>query len=450
MSDKKESPLDKLVEKLRNSRDLTISLGVHIIFVALFGGTVLFQAVSEPPDFEGGGDSGGFVGSEQQAVAPPQQQQTMPQTQDITITATPVNTQVNAITTTAVSPMNFNMAQMVMAPPSPTKTTATAISAPKPAGGNMGSGISSADQRSISEFTGGWGKGSGSGTGTRQRVFEFTAFLGKYDGGNWWSTVQGKYDGDSVKDGAPIARGSLPNLLAFMSNLPGGKIKTNFDRVKAIKLDSPELFALKPPFIFLTGTRDFTLTEAEVQNLRRYVRVGGAIWGDSSVPGKNSRFDIAFRREMRRVIPDKNKDWEELPKNHEIFNDKVAYFKEVKQQPPGLNFYQEPVYVLRIYGDGTKSNPGQIAIIYTANDYGDMWQIGIKDGRIMSDMATDMNDRGAWVAMNPALWHNRDVYVKNISYPALELTYKFGTNLVIHLLTRWDSMSKSSSSSGAL
>jgi hypothetical protein len=37
--------------------------------------------------------------------------------------------------------------------------------------------------------------------------------------------------------------------------------------------------------------------------------------------------------------------------------------------------------------------------------------------------------------------------VKNISYPALELTYKFGTNLVIHLLTRWDSMSKSSSSS---
>jgi hypothetical protein len=176
------------------------------------------------------------------------------------------------------------------------------------------------------------------------------------------------------------------------------------------------------------------------------VRVGGAIWGDSSVPGKNSRFDIAFRREMRRVIPDKNKDWEELPKNHEIFNDKVAYFKEVKQQPPGLNFYQEPVYVLRIYGDGTKSNPGQIAIIYTANDYGDMWQIGIKDGRIMDDMKQNMNDKQQWVAINPNLWDYREVYVKNItSYQALELTYKFGTNLVIHLLTRWDSMSRSSS-----
>lgn len=446
MSEGQGSPVDKIVEKIRNSREFTISLVVHLIFVMVFGGTVLFQAVQEPPDFEGGSDGGGFVGSEQQAAAPPQQQQMMPQTQDITVTATPVTTQVNAITTTAVSQMNFNMAQMVMAPPSPTKSAAPTMSAPKPAGGSMGSGINAADARAISEFTGGWGKGSGSGTGTRQRAFQFTAYLGKYDGGNWWSTVQGKYDGDSVKDGAPITRGSLPNLLAFMSNLPGGKIKTNWNQVKAIKLDSPELFAIKPPFIFMTGTRDFTLTEAEVTNLRRYVRVGGAIWGDSSVPGRNSRFDIAFRREMRRVIPDKNKDWEELPKTHEIFS-KQAYFDKITSPPPGLNFYQEPVYALRIYGDGTPGNPGQVAIIYTANDYGDMWQIGIKDGRIMSDMANDRNDRGSWVAMNPSLWHNRDVYVKNISYPALEQTYQFGTNIVIHLLTRWDTLSKRSAGS---
>lgn len=441
MDGQQDSPIERLVEKIRNSRDFTISLVVHLIFVAAFGGTVLFQAVQEPPDFEGGGDGGGFVGAEQASAAPPQQQQMMPKTQDITVTATPVTTQVNAITTTAVSPMNFNMAQMAIAPPGPSKPAAATMSAPQPAGGNMGAGIGSADAKAISEFTKGWGKGSGSGTGTRQRAFQFTAYLGRYDGGNWWSTVQGKYDGDSVKDGAPIARGSLPNLLAFMSNLPGGKIKTNWNQVKAIKLDSPELFSIKPPFIFMTGTRDFKLTDAEVSNLRRYVRVGGAIWGDSSVPGRNSRFDIAFRREMRRVIPDKNKDWEELPKDHEIFS-KAAYFDKVTSPPPGLNFYDEPVYALRIYGTETK--PGQVAIIYTANDYGDMWQIGIKDGRIMSDMATDRNDRGSWVAMNPALWHNRDVYVKNISYPALEKTYQFGTNIVIHLLTRWESLARDS------
>jgi hypothetical protein len=234
-----------------------------------------------------------------------------------------------------------------------------------------------------------------------------------------------------------------------MNNLSDQKleIKTNYNRVKAIKLDSQELFSVKPPFIFMTGTRDFTLSEAEVVNLRKYLRLGGAIWGDSSVPGEKSRFDIAFRREMRRVIPDKDKDWEELPKDHEVFNPSKAFFKEITSAPPGLNFYEQPVYVLRMYGSGTRADPGKIAIIYTSNDYGDMWQIGIKDGKILSDLATDRNDRGDWIAMNPALWHNRDVYVKNISLPALEKTYRFGTNMVLHLLTRWDSIRKSASPS---
>jgi hypothetical protein len=157
------------------------------------------------------------------------------------------------------------------------------------------------------------------------------------------------------------------------------------------------------------------------------------------VPGRNSRFDLAFRREMKRVIPDKDKDWEELPKNHPLFDARQAYFPEVTTVPPGMNFYKESVYALKIYGE--------VAIIYTANDYGDMWQIGIKDGRILSDLATDRNDRGDWIAMNPALWHNREVYVKNLSYPALEKTYKFGTNMVIHLLTRWDTLRKTSAPS---
>jgi hypothetical protein len=442
-SPKKPPLFEKLVEKLRNSREFTISVLIHIIFVALFGGTVLFQAVMEPPDFEG---EGGFVtGGGEVAAAPTQTLQQMPPTQDITITATPVNTSpLAAITTTGANDMNFNMAQLVMAPPTPAAPTAMQMSAPQPAGPPAGSmaGMSAADASAIREFTGGWGKGRGTGTGNRKRVYDFTAYLARYEGGNWWSTVQGKYDGDSVKDGAPIVRGSLPNLLAFMNNLsdPTLEVRTNYNRVQAIKLDSQELFSTKPPFIFMTGTRDFTLSQAEVENLRKYLRLGGAIWGDSSVPGRNSRFDIAFRREMRRVIPDRDKDWEELPKDHEVFNPQRAFFKDVTSAPPGLNFYEEPVYVLRMYGSGTKADPGKIAIIYTSNDYGDMWQIGIKDGKIMSDMATDMNDRGNWVAMNPSLWHNREVYVKNIAYPALEKTYRFGTNMVLHLLTRWDTL----------
>lgn len=429
MSDDSQSPLQKLLDKLRNSRDFTISLLLHVILVSIFGGAVLFEAVQEPPDFEGGGE-GGFVGSSEPVAAPPQQTQVLPPTQDMSVMATPVNNSaVNAITTTATSPMNFNMSQMVMAPPAP--AAPTAMAAPKPVAPPTGPAMqmSAADASAIKAFTTGWGKGSGSGSGTRSREFEFVAYIGQYGGANsgWDSTISTVGDAKGV-----INNGSLPNLLAYMSTRSKNKVRTNYDKVKAIKLDSQELFSVKPPFIFMTGSKDFRLTDAEVENLRKYVRLGGAIWGDSSVPGRNSRFDLAFRREMKRVIPDKDKDWEELPKNHPLFDARQAYFPEVTTVPPGINFYKEPVYALKIYGE--------VAIIYTANDYGDMWQIGLlPDGKI--DMRR--NEKNQLVALNEVIWNNRNIYLRNISEPSLDLTYKFGTNLVLHLLTRWDSKVKS-------
>jgi hypothetical protein len=351
----------------------------------------------------------------------------------MSVLATPVNTSaVNAITTTATSPMNFNMSQMVMAPPAP--AAPTTMSAPKPVAPSAGTGMqmSAADASAIKAFTTGWGKGSGSGSGTRNREFEFVAYIGQYGGANsgWDSTISTVGDTKGV-----INNGSLPNLLAYMSTRSKNKVKTNYDKVNAIKLDSQELFSVKPPFIFMTGSKDFRLSEAEVENLRKYVRLGGAIWGDSSVPGRNSRFDLAFRREMKRVIPDKDKDWEELPKNHPLFDARQAYFPDVVTIPPGVNFYKEPVYALKIYGE--------VAIIYTANDYGDMWQVGLlPDGNI----DTRRNERNQFVALNQVIWDNQFIYVRNINKESLDLTYKFGTNIVLHLLTRWDSKVKSAPS----
>lgn len=304
--------------------------------------------------------------------------------------------------------------------------------AQKPVAPSAGAGaMSAADASAIKAFTTGWGKDSGSGSGTRSREFEFTAYIGQYGGADsgWNSTISTVGDTKGV-----INNGSLPNLLYYMSNRSKNKITTNYDKVKAIKLDSQEIFTVKPPFIFLTGSKDFRLTEAEVENLRKYVRLGGAIWGDASVPGRNSRFDLAFRREMKRVIPDKDKDWEELPKNHPLFDARQAYYPEVTTVPPGINFYKEPVYALKIYGE--------VAIIYTANDYGDMWQVGLdKDGEVNMGR----NEKGQWVAVNMMILNNR-FYFRNISEPSLDLTYKFGTNLVLHLLTRWDSKVKSAPS----
>ncbi|MEI6278760.1 MAG: DUF4159 domain-containing protein [Verrucomicrobiae bacterium] len=407
--------VQKLIDKFSNARDFTISFVLHVILVAVFGTTVLFQAVQEPPDFEGEG--GGFVGGEANAPAPPPDvPKQVPPTPNITVT--PTASTISTITTVAApSALNFTMAPMVVAPVTPTAVPAAQMAAPKPAGFG-GDGLTKGQASAIKAFTGGWGKGVGSGTGTRNREFEFTAYLGQYAGGNWNSTIQ-------VDANGLIWNGSLPNLLYFMSSQSKNKVKTNYKNVKAIKLDTDEIFSVKPPFIFLTGTRDFKLSEKEVENLQKYVRLGGAIWGDSSVPGRNSRFDIAFRREMKRVIPDVDKDWDPLPASHPIYTQ--AYFPEVKEIPAGLNFYKEPIYALKIFGE--------IAIIYTANDYGDMWQIGLTE---QGQVDLRGNEKNVYVAINPTVWDNREIYLRNLTQPSLAQTYKFGTNLVIHLLTRWE------------
>ena len=426
MPSAKSPLLQKLADKFSNSRDFTISFVLHVILVAIFGTTVLFQAVQEPPDFEG---EGNFVSGEA-SVAPPPPPNTppVPTTPNI---VTPTSSQVNTITTVAPSPVNFTMAPMVITPVNTTTPPSTQMSAPKPAAVSS-DGLTGAQASAIKKFTGGWGKGTGSGTGVRQREFEFTAYIGQYAGGNWSSTIQ--------IDNGKIWNGSLPNLLYFMQSRSKNKVKTNYTNVQVIKLDSDQLFVGDkdrggpPPFVFMTGTRDFRLSDKEVENLQKYIRLGGAIWGDSSVPGRNSRFDIAFRREMKRVIPDVDKDWEALPINHPIFTSQ-AYYPEVKEVPSGLNYYREPVYALKIYGE--------VAILYTPNDYGDMWQIGLNDqGQI--DMRRDVNWR--FVAINQVIWENRATYLRNIAPDSLANTYKFGTNVVIHLLTRWEDKTRTAKS----
>lgn len=424
--ERRQSLLDRLIEKFSESRFFTISFVLHVLLIAIFGGTVLFEAMQEPPDFEGG--EGGFLATGEETAAPPPSQ-SQPQETTFTVSTPPVqNTTIAAITTTAQNPLNFSM-DAVITPSAivkPNAPTSPAAAAPSAAGM---AGMSGAVASGIRGFTGGWGKGTGSGTGVRQREFSFTAFVAKYNGGNWDSVYR-------VNEKNKIPQGALPNLLEFLSKESRDKIKTDFKNVRAIALDSDVIFTEKPPFIFLTGSRDFVLTPKEVENLQKYVRLGGAIWGDSSVPGEGSRFDIAFRREMKRVIPDKDKNFEALDANDPVFK-RSPYFAEIKKQPAGLNYYEEPVYVLRYFGE--------IAVIYTANDYGDMWQFGVQqEGRdwvINGSRDEEAGDK-PFVAQYAPLYAQAGIYVHNVKLdppPAGILdTYKFGTNMIIHLLTRWE------------
>jgi hypothetical protein len=92
-----------------------------------------------------------------------------------------------------------------------------------------------------------------------------------------------------------------------------------------------------------------------------------------------------------------------------------------------MNYYQEPVYALKY--------AGEVAVIYTSNDYGDMWQIGLTSN-LEADLSKDEHNR--YVAINFAMWRDRQSYFRGVDESSVFKAYQFGTNVVIHLLTRWE------------
>lgn len=418
----KRQPLSHLlIEYLSRAQSLTVSALLHTILILLFGGTVLVKSLVDTPDFVA--EPGGLMQEDKTTVQPPQDPMELnnPDSSQAKVEISNVAmapSKIAALTTTNLTTSTFNMTSVASNKPAMLSDALKDKAVPKlPANGT---GLSKDIAKRISSFTSGWAVG---GTASyskplKEREFVFTAYLAKYQGGDWDSTVRLEQDGR-------IWAGSLPNLLYIITKLSKKKI-TAEPQVQPLDLSSDEIFVKKPPFIWFTGHRDFKLTDKEVENLGEYLRRGGCIWGDSSLPGRRSRFDIAFRREMLRLVPDPNQPWKELPANHPIFTH--AWYSEIKNVAPGVNYYDEPIYSLMGYG-------GEIAVLYTANDYGDMWQFGIDEkGNI--DLTRDEKKR--MVAVNEEMWYRRNLYYRNIDPKSLDATYKFGTNVIIHLLTRWE------------
>lgn len=89
---------------------------------------------------------------------------------------------------------------------------------------------------------------------------------------------------------------ALPMLLGELNKVTGTQV--SFE-IQPVALDDPAIFTL--PFLYLSGTTDFTLTPEETANLRRYLSNGGVLLAEAS-EGRDS-FDKAFRREIAKVLP---------------------------------------------------------------------------------------------------------------------------------------------------
>lgn len=72
------------------------------------------------------------------------------------------------------------------------------------------------------------------------------------------------------------------------------------------------------PFILITGHGNIEFSENEIKKLRVYCESGGFLYADDDYG-----MDTAFRREIKRVFPDK--ELIELPFSHEIYNSHFSF-----------------------------------------------------------------------------------------------------------------------------
>ena len=115
----------------------------------------------------------------------------------------------------------------------------------------------------------------------------------------------------------------VPNLLKTVDE--STTLNVQFKRVP-VDLEKDDVFAF--PVLLLIGQRDFTLSDAARKRLREYLDNGGVMVVDCAAG--SSEFDVAFRKQMKLLYPDK--ELKLLPPEHPV-NTFVFDEKQVKLSP---------------------------------------------------------------------------------------------------------------------
>ncbi|MCE0498064.1 MAG: DUF4159 domain-containing protein [Methylacidiphilales bacterium] len=408
-----------LKEKLNRSSFFFIALFLHVVVLAMVATIVIFKpTILSTPDFEKT-----YVPVGGPPPPPPQQQVTVKvPTVSVPTTAPPI-VSVNPAASFNIQPPDITA---VVDATKPAQTQTTQITPPPQTG--LGPRLPL-----IRATVGHWRSQQNilnSDGDVRNIVAKFPVYLAKYANGDWNCNSYGGNSKIPSNGIGPVTGGCLPNLVYQIGLWSHGSLKG--EDVKVIAIDSPELLSDPPPYIYFTGHRDFTLTEAEIENLQKYLQAGGAVWGDSSFSGDGSRFDVAFHREMKRVLPDVDKNFEVLPLTHDIFTHSWFLIDKV---PPGMNYRADPVEIINL--------DGKLAVIYTPNDYSDMMTMLLLAGA--SPAQVDPKGFGPF-APTPAhplftqwgMWTDRTTFYRNFDPASVEDCYKLSMNILAHLLIRFD------------
>ena len=147
---------------------------------------------------------------------------------------------------------------------------------------------------------------------------------------------------------------SIPNILSYLTK--NTSIKAVHDEYR-IKLTTKELRG--HPYLYITGHGNIRFTDEEIIELREYLMAGGFLHTDD-----NYGLNTSFRREMKRVFPDR--DFIELPHDHAVFH---SYFDMPNGLPKIHEHDGKPPQLFALY------NEDRIMVIYSfESDLGDGWE----------------------------------------------------------------------------
>jgi hypothetical protein len=166
-----------------------------------------------------------------------------------------------------------------------------------------------------------------------------------------FTIAQLKYSGSGDWYANPSA---LPNLTEYANKNAGiPAISTG----KYIEPTDDDFFNY--PYIYMTGHGGVRFTDKELDRLRIYLTNGGFLHADD-----NYGMDKSFRREMKRLFPDK--EMVELPFDHEIYH----CFYDFPQGLPKIHEHDgKPAQGFGIFHEG------RLVVFYTYEcDLGDGWE----------------------------------------------------------------------------
>jgi hypothetical protein len=167
----------------------------------------------------------------------------------------------------------------------------------------------------------------------------------------------------------------LPNLLSQIRERTGVPVAA---QPATVRLTDAALW--DHPLLFMTGHGNISLTDEEVTNLRRHLLAGGFLLANDSYG-----MDESFRREIRKVFPDK--ELVELPRDHPIFR---AFYPMPNGIPKVHEHDNKPPQGFGVFHEG------RLVLFYAyESDIGDGWE----DATVHGDPA-DVREQALRMGVN--------------------------------------------------